>query len=289
MGAFEMHPFEKATVEIAKYAAARTKAGKLVSVAGGGDTVAALNAAGVTDQIHICVHSRRRLPGMDGGQGLARRRGVEAKMTPTDTRPRRRLQRIPRPVVIENGDQGEGDESRRPQQSGRGHDRARQGHPRRRRVHRHDQETLRCDQYRMHRGQPARLPRDAVPLGRGHEAHLGRDPLRRDDLAEGQGRHAARRDHQEGGLDPRHQGRRGNQAAAELPGRSHHRRPRQARRPAAEILRAGRAVCEMARGDRHRRRHPELHRDPHQHPCAGALRRALPGGATSCRSSSPRC
>ena len=50
MGAFEMHPFEKATVEIAKYAAARTKSGKLVSVAGGGDTVAALNAAGVTEQ-----------------------------------------------------------------------------------------------------------------------------------------------------------------------------------------------------------------------------------------------
>jgi phosphoglycerate kinase len=50
MGAFEMHPFEKATVAVARYAAARTKAGKLVSVAGGGDTVAALNAAGVTDQ-----------------------------------------------------------------------------------------------------------------------------------------------------------------------------------------------------------------------------------------------
>src|SRR5947209_2542926 len=40
-GAFELHPFEKATVEIAKYAAARTKSGKLVSVAGGGDTVSA--------------------------------------------------------------------------------------------------------------------------------------------------------------------------------------------------------------------------------------------------------
>ena len=49
LGAFEMHPFDKATVEIAKYVAARTKAGKLVSVAGGGDTVAALNHAGVAD------------------------------------------------------------------------------------------------------------------------------------------------------------------------------------------------------------------------------------------------
>jgi phosphoglycerate kinase len=50
MGAFEMHPFEKATVEIARYAAERTKSGKLVSVAGGGDTVAALNVANVTNQ-----------------------------------------------------------------------------------------------------------------------------------------------------------------------------------------------------------------------------------------------
>ena len=50
MGAFELHPFEKATVEIARYAAARTKAGKLISVAGGGDTVAALNVASVAEQ-----------------------------------------------------------------------------------------------------------------------------------------------------------------------------------------------------------------------------------------------
>jgi phosphoglycerate kinase len=49
-GAFELHPFEKATVEIAKYAAKRTKSGKLVSVAGGGDTVSALNVAGVVEQ-----------------------------------------------------------------------------------------------------------------------------------------------------------------------------------------------------------------------------------------------
>ncbi|MDP8997490.1 MAG: phosphoglycerate kinase [Pseudomonadota bacterium] len=48
-GAFEMAPFDKATVEVARYAAARTKAGKLISVAGGGDTVSALNHAGVAD------------------------------------------------------------------------------------------------------------------------------------------------------------------------------------------------------------------------------------------------
>jgi phosphoglycerate kinase len=50
VGAFELQPFDKATMTLARYAAARTKAGKLISVAGGGDTVAALNAAGVGNQ-----------------------------------------------------------------------------------------------------------------------------------------------------------------------------------------------------------------------------------------------
>ncbi len=49
-GAFELPPFERATVEVARYVAERTRAGKLISVAGGGDTVAALNMAGVTDK-----------------------------------------------------------------------------------------------------------------------------------------------------------------------------------------------------------------------------------------------
>lgn len=49
LGAFEIEPFDKATVAAAKYAAERTRAGKLVSVAGGGDTVSALNHAGVAD------------------------------------------------------------------------------------------------------------------------------------------------------------------------------------------------------------------------------------------------
>ena len=47
-GAFEMEPFDNGTIEVAEAAAELTKAGKLVTVAGGGDTVAALNAAGVT-------------------------------------------------------------------------------------------------------------------------------------------------------------------------------------------------------------------------------------------------
>ncbi len=47
LGAFEVPPFDAATVALAKTAAALTKEGSLVSVAGGGDTVAALNHAGV--------------------------------------------------------------------------------------------------------------------------------------------------------------------------------------------------------------------------------------------------
>jgi len=47
LGAFETPPFDEATVALAKTAAALSKEGSLVSVAGGGDTVAALNHSGV--------------------------------------------------------------------------------------------------------------------------------------------------------------------------------------------------------------------------------------------------
>ena len=47
LGAFETPPFDTATVALAKTAAALTREGSLISVAGGGDTVAALNHAGV--------------------------------------------------------------------------------------------------------------------------------------------------------------------------------------------------------------------------------------------------
>jgi phosphoglycerate kinase len=50
-GAFEMEPFDNGTVAVAEAAAELTAAGKIVSVAGGGDTVAALNAAGTTDRM----------------------------------------------------------------------------------------------------------------------------------------------------------------------------------------------------------------------------------------------
>jgi len=47
LGAFEVPPFDAGTNAAARHAAARTKAGRLLSVAGGGDTVAALNHAGI--------------------------------------------------------------------------------------------------------------------------------------------------------------------------------------------------------------------------------------------------
>jgi phosphoglycerate kinase len=49
LGAFEIQPFDKATMAAAKAAAALTVSGDLITVAGGGDTVAALNLAGAAD------------------------------------------------------------------------------------------------------------------------------------------------------------------------------------------------------------------------------------------------
>ncbi|MDA8888592.1 phosphoglycerate kinase [Hellea sp.] len=49
LGAFEINPFDKATSETAIYASQLTKAGQIVSVAGGGDTVAALKHASAAD------------------------------------------------------------------------------------------------------------------------------------------------------------------------------------------------------------------------------------------------
>ena len=66
LGAFETPPFDAATVALAKTAAALTKEGSLVSVAGGGDTVAALNHAGVARRLHLRLDRRRRISRMDG-------------------------------------------------------------------------------------------------------------------------------------------------------------------------------------------------------------------------------
>jgi phosphoglycerate kinase len=53
LGVFEMPPFDAATVEAARHAAALAKAGALVAVAGGGDTVAALNHAAVVGDFNF--------------------------------------------------------------------------------------------------------------------------------------------------------------------------------------------------------------------------------------------
>jgi phosphoglycerate kinase len=67
MGAFETEPFDAATVALAKTAAALTKEGSLVSVAGGGDTVAALNHAGVAaDFTYISTAGGAFLEWMEG-------------------------------------------------------------------------------------------------------------------------------------------------------------------------------------------------------------------------------
>lgn len=51
LGAFEVPPFDQATNTVARWVAERTAQGKLLSVAGGGDTVSALDKAGVIDQL----------------------------------------------------------------------------------------------------------------------------------------------------------------------------------------------------------------------------------------------
>jgi phosphoglycerate kinase len=73
LGAFETPPFDRGTIAVAKRAAELTRAGRLLSVAGGGDTVAALDAAGVANDLSYVSTAggaflewleRRELPGV---------------------------------------------------------------------------------------------------------------------------------------------------------------------------------------------------------------------------------
>jgi len=67
LGAFELKPFDEATNEVAKEAARLTKAGKLITVAGGGDTVSALEGAGVAkDFTYISTAGGAFLEWMEG-------------------------------------------------------------------------------------------------------------------------------------------------------------------------------------------------------------------------------
>ena len=66
-GAFEIEPFDNGTVEVAEAVAELTQAGRLVSFAGGGDTVAALNAAGVMGRLtHVSTAGGAFLESLEG-------------------------------------------------------------------------------------------------------------------------------------------------------------------------------------------------------------------------------
>ena len=80
LGAFEMDPFGSGTNAVARCAAERTRTGQLTTVAGGGDTVAALRAAGVADRFSYVSTAGgaflewiegRRLPGIAALERMA--------------------------------------------------------------------------------------------------------------------------------------------------------------------------------------------------------------------------
>ena len=83
---------------------------------------------------------------------------------------------------------------------------------------RHDQEALRLDRGRVHRGEPPRLPRPAVHDRGRRRPHQRRDPVRRDDPPVRRRRHAVPEAAREQGRHPRDQGRHGREAAGHAPG-----------------------------------------------------------------------
>ena len=105
LGAFETPPFDAATVALAKTAAALTQDGSLVSVAGGGDTVAALNHAGVAGDFTFVSTAGgaflewmegRTLPGVAAPR-TARRKTMNQTRDAREDRQRQRLHRRARP------------------------------------------------------------------------------------------------------------------------------------------------------------------------------------------------
>ena len=85
LGAFEIAPFDAATNAAARHAAELTRAGKLISVAGGGDTVAALNKAGAAEDFtYVSTAGGAFLEWMEGKDlpGVAALKGVDALAPP---------------------------------------------------------------------------------------------------------------------------------------------------------------------------------------------------------------
>jgi len=81
-GAFEVEPFDNGTIEVAEAVAELTADGRLVSFAGGGDTVAALNKAGVTSRLtHVSTAGGAFLESLEG-KTLP---GVEVLKVPSPT------------------------------------------------------------------------------------------------------------------------------------------------------------------------------------------------------------
>ncbi|MGH6663054.1 MAG: phosphoglycerate kinase, partial [Rhodospirillales bacterium] len=81
LGAFETPPFDRATNAIAREAAALTRAGKLVSVAGGGDTVAALARSRTMDDFsYVTMAGGAFLEWLEGRElpGIAALKGGDA-------------------------------------------------------------------------------------------------------------------------------------------------------------------------------------------------------------------
>ena len=141
-GAFEYEPFDNGTVEVAEAVAELTQAGRLVSFAGGGDTVAALNVAGVTGRLtHVSTAGGAFLEALEG-KTLPGRESVTGNVESNRRAPigykRRQIRRMASAEF-----RGGRDESRGTEQGRGSHGRPRPRHPGSRRIDQHDQEALR--------------------------------------------------------------------------------------------------------------------------------------------------
>ena len=88
VGAFETSPFDATTVQIARMIASASRAGTLHSVAGGGDTVAALAHAGLSNELSYLSTAGGAFLEWLEGKSLP---GIEALLTQASADARRKL------------------------------------------------------------------------------------------------------------------------------------------------------------------------------------------------------